>query len=306
MILVFRLYRLLMYPGDIMDQNISYLNSEEAARILGVNVSSIKRWTDRGQLECIQTNGGHRKFQLSHLSKFIENHKKQNTKAHVFPIESDSDLQISHYILKGDFDFLSDHVYINALGGNRHEVQKVLNGLYLSQYPLYHIYDHLITPVLHRVGEMWENGTISIIEEHIAAQGIRDCINRLQGIIHLAKTGNQVALCINLSHELHDIALKMVENILELKCIRTYFSGQITPALRLDELLDRIKPQRLYIASTVISDQAGEQQEINRIFDLCRSRNINIYLGGRGWDILNYDHPAVNGRLNTFEEVYKI
>ncbi len=64
-----------------MDQNISYLNSEEAARILGVNVSSIKRWTDNGKLECIQTDGGHRKFQLSHLSKFLEKHKKQNSQS---------------------------------------------------------------------------------------------------------------------------------------------------------------------------------------------------------------------------------
>jgi excisionase family DNA binding protein len=289
-----------------MDQNISYLNSEDAARILGVNVSSIKRWTDSGKLECIQTDGGHRKFQLSHLSKFLENHKKQSSKAHVFPIENDADLQISHHILKGNFNFLIDHVYLHALNGNRQDIQKVLNGLYLSQYPLHQIYDRLITPVLHHLGEMWENGTILVNEEHIASQCLRDCIIRLQGIIHLPKTGDQVAICINPYNELHDIALKMVENILESRGFRTYFSGQLTPVLKLDELSDRIKPQRLYLGSTVISDPDREQQEVDQIFDLCKSRNIDVYLGGQGWDNLKYDPAAVKGRLNTFEEVFKV
>jgi excisionase family DNA binding protein len=289
-----------------MDQSLNYLNSEEAARILGVNVSSIKRWTDSGILECIQTKGGHRKFQLSHLSRYIEENKRQTSKAHVFPIESESDLPISYHILKGDFTFLIDHVYASILNGDRAKVQKVLNGLYLSQCPLYHIYDVLLTPVLHRLGEMWAAGTISVIEEHIAAQGIRDCINRLQGLIHLSPPGEQRAFCLNLSGELHDIALKMAENILEWRGFRTYFSGQLTPAFKIDEFLDRIKVQRLYIGSTVISDPVGGQQEAEQIFDIGQARNIEIYLGGRGWDILKFDHPAVKARLHTFEEVYKL
>ena len=52
------------------------LNSEEAARLLGVNVSSIKRWTDEGKLSCIRTAGGHRKFQMSHLADFLKKFNK--------------------------------------------------------------------------------------------------------------------------------------------------------------------------------------------------------------------------------------
>ena len=54
-----------------MEQTINYFNSVEAARILGVNVSSIKRWTDEGTLECVKTGGGHRKFTLQHLANYL-------------------------------------------------------------------------------------------------------------------------------------------------------------------------------------------------------------------------------------------
>ena len=63
-----------------MESNVNYLNSEEAAKVLGVNVSSIKRWTDEGKLECIRTVGGHRKFLMNHLANFAEKNKKKSSK----------------------------------------------------------------------------------------------------------------------------------------------------------------------------------------------------------------------------------
>ena len=48
-------------------------NSYQTAEIIGVNVSTIKRWTDLGKLECNTKAGGHRKFNLKHISEFIKN-----------------------------------------------------------------------------------------------------------------------------------------------------------------------------------------------------------------------------------------
>ena len=41
-----------------MSTEVQFFNSLEAAKILGVNVSSIKRWTEEGKLECVKTAGG--------------------------------------------------------------------------------------------------------------------------------------------------------------------------------------------------------------------------------------------------------
>ena len=303
---LFLIYIMRVTKEIIMEQNIEYLNSEEAARILGVNVSSIKRWTDSGKLSCIQTKGGHRKFLMSHLAKFLEDNLKISSRANIFAIENDYDLEISYHVMKGNFIILTDAIYNNAINGNRHEVQKILTGLYLGQYPLYEIYDHLLTPVLHRLGENWAEGKLSIIEEHIGSQSIRDCINRLQGIITLPKATGQIALCINTYEDLHDIALKMVQNVLEFRGFLTFFSGELTPVVDLDIILDKLKPLRLYVSSTYVADPGKTQPEVNQIFNLCAARNIDGYVGGSGWDSLDYDHPAVKARLKTFEQVYNV
>jgi len=106
-----------------MKSNIQYFNSEEAANILNVNVSTIKRWTQEGKLECEKTIGGHRKFTMQHLANFLRAHKTQISRANLFPIESDTDLEISSRILRGDFDFLIDYVSEQALLCNRDRVQ---------------------------------------------------------------------------------------------------------------------------------------------------------------------------------------
>jgi MerR family transcriptional regulator, light-induced transcriptional regulator len=287
-----------------MKEEIQYFNSHDAAKILGVNVSTIKRWTDEGKLECIKSIGGHRKFMMDHFTEFLGKNNKKVSKINVFPIEADSDLEISHHILKGNFEFLIDYVLEQAFLSNRNRVQYVMNGLYLSQYPLHEIFDNLITHVLYKIGDLWEQDDKTITEEHIATQTIRDSIVRLQGIIRIPQEKIGQALCLNLSNEMHDIALKMVDHILEIKGYQVLFSGQITPILKMDHVLQTFKPERIYISSTIIDNVDNSQTEFDEICQMSESHNASVIVGGQGFDLINHDQPAVKSRLISFEELY--
>ena len=37
---------------------MKYLSSKDVANILGINISTLKRWTDSGKLTCEKTGGG--------------------------------------------------------------------------------------------------------------------------------------------------------------------------------------------------------------------------------------------------------
>ena len=65
-----------------------YISSEEASSIIGVNVSTIKRWADRGKLDCVITAGGHRKFLMRHLASFLKENSKYRSRLNVLPYES--------------------------------------------------------------------------------------------------------------------------------------------------------------------------------------------------------------------------
>jgi excisionase family DNA binding protein len=287
-----------------MEASLQYFNSEEAAKILGVNVSTIKRWTDEEKLECIKTAGGHRKFLMEHMAAFLDRNKKKTEKVNLFPIESETDLRISHHIIKGDFNYLIDLVLKKALSSNVDRIQQVLNGLYLGQYPLHQIYDHLVTPVLHHVGQMWIDNKLSIAEEHIASQAIRDSVIRLQGIIRLPRKKIGKALCLNFSNEFHSMALKMVSHILEIKGYKIFYTGQNTPMERIDQFFQNYRPDRVYISGTMVEDKQLLIREFKIICDLSLNHGSKLFIGGQAFDVLSIDHPVVVRRLMNFEDVY--
>jgi len=47
-----------------------YLSTSEAAELLGVGTTSIKRWSEEGVLRCMKTSGGHRRFLRADLLAF--------------------------------------------------------------------------------------------------------------------------------------------------------------------------------------------------------------------------------------------
>ncbi|HQV30285.1 MAG TPA: excisionase family DNA-binding protein [Calditrichia bacterium] len=286
-----------------MATDIQTFNSQEAAKILGVNVSTIKRWTEEGKLECVKTAGGHRKFMMQHLSGFLKQNKKKNSRVNLFPLENETDLKISHYILRGDFEYLTDFVEDQAFACNRDQIQQVLNGLYLGQYPLHEIFDRLITPIMYRIGERWQQNEIAISEEHLASQTIRDSMIRLQGIIRVPRRKTGTALCLSFSTELHDMALKMIDHILESRGFKVLFSGQITPILKIENVFDKLRPDRVYISSTYIGDVETTQKEFDELCRISDAYGADVFIGGGGFDSLITDRPGVVKRLHSFRDV---
>ncbi len=241
--------------------NLVHFNTDEAAKILGVNVSTIKRWTDSGKLACIRTLGGHRKFTMEQISNFIEKNNERNNKVNAFPLEKSDDLQLSHWVLKKDFPKLIEYTKNQALLCNRKSVSDVLQSLYLAQYPLYSIYDDLISPVLNQIGALWTKGIISIVEEHFVSQTMKDCIIRLQSMISLPARKKGVVMCMSMFDDMHDLGLKMVDHILEYRGFKVLYSGQMTPQIKLNKIFENYSPQRLYISSNYVNNPDNSQTE---------------------------------------------
>jgi excisionase family DNA binding protein len=47
------------------------LTASQAARALGVSVSTVRRWSDSGALRGYRTPGGQRRFSREHIDEFV-------------------------------------------------------------------------------------------------------------------------------------------------------------------------------------------------------------------------------------------
>jgi excisionase family DNA binding protein len=48
------------------------LTASEAARHLGVSISTVRRWSDAGHLKGYRTPGGQRRFSVEQLDEFLD------------------------------------------------------------------------------------------------------------------------------------------------------------------------------------------------------------------------------------------
>jgi excisionase family DNA binding protein len=285
---------------------LQILNSVEAAQILGVNVSSIKRWTDSGDLACRRTKGGHRRFSLDDLIQFSQKQKLLNSKSTLFNLDKNINPELIMAVFKKEFDYIIDYLFREAISGSQQNIQQILIQLYTIKTPLWQIYEDVLVPVLHLIGDKWKEDELGLIGEHLASQKIRDSIIRLQGLVKVLKRKRQSILFLNPADELHDIGLKMGEHIMEERGFQTYYSGQITPADNLKDALKYFGPDIIVVASTFVEHPEKLQQETDAILEAIKNRDIQLYVAGNGFDEIILPESSSLIRLHSLKELAKI
>ncbi len=56
------------------------LSTSEAARHLGVSLSTVRRWSDAGHLRGYRTPGGQRRFTVEQLDEFLSSLEQQSSR----------------------------------------------------------------------------------------------------------------------------------------------------------------------------------------------------------------------------------
>src|SRR6187549_3486938 len=72
-----------------MSKEITLLTSSQAAGLLEVHESSVKRWTNEGALRPIKTKGGHRRISLPGLIEFARAERADASLLGLAPFEVD-------------------------------------------------------------------------------------------------------------------------------------------------------------------------------------------------------------------------
>jgi excisionase family DNA binding protein len=54
-----------------MSRRKQFLSTADIARLMSIDVSTVKRWADSGKLQCYKTVGGHRRFRSDQVQALI-------------------------------------------------------------------------------------------------------------------------------------------------------------------------------------------------------------------------------------------
>ena len=284
---------------------MKYLNSKEVASVMGVNVSTIKRWTDSGKLDCYQTIGGHRKFLLSHLKNFLKEKINQKLKVNIIQYLNKGDKELVQRIDRIDYKYLRDYLFQLGLQQGVDSIHDVINSLLIKGEPQYRIYDELILNVLNRIGDLWSNNKLSIADEHTMTETIRNVMYRIHS--EISKNNVKIpkkVICMTLTNDEHEIPLVMIQSILDEINIPSTNLGPNIPVPEIESKIQVVNPTHLIISSNYVLDTDIFNSEISRLIQFCHKKDIEILIGGSGNHLLIEENRSTTIELKNMADLF--
>ncbi len=224
-------------------------STRELADLLSVNESTVKRWADSRFIECVKTKGGHRKFSIKSILRFI--HENQMNVPSLSLAEFDRK-DVQAHLSAGFVDVLVPTLKEAALQGDSNEVQRLLRTGLISQPDIILLYTQLLFPALVDIGRDWEKGTVRVDAEHLATQAIKSALLRFQSDIHLKETNGLSAVVSCFEGETHDIAITCIAGYLTSQGWRVYHLGQDIPTDDLSFFIRSKKPNLVAISADIV------------------------------------------------------
>ena len=268
-------------------------NSYQIAEIIGVNVSTIKRWTDSGKLQCHQSAGGHRKFHLYHLTEFLKQHKKTSTNINVNNLIGKND-NLTKAIDQEKYKYLVQYSYEKLISGDSEKIISLNNSLILKKYKLYDIFDKILNPTLIKIGEQWSKGNLTITEEHLASEIIKKFLTNIN-FQYMSINSKYNAFMFTLNNDKHDIPLHMSESIFnQHKGINTFNLGPDLPVEDFLKLAQKAIPHFIFISIIYIQDLDNINKQLNLLCEAFNNTETAIFIKGRVNELsLNYPFISI-------------
>ncbi len=141
-------------------------------------------------------------------------------------------------------------------------------------------YVEVLTPAMHRIGDLWKSGDLTVSMEHLASNILRDLLDSLNARIRVSRKPAGTAVLCTPQGEMHSLAAKVLEGLL---LQRGYRSWNIAASAPTESIVDFIASKRpdLVLVSLTIPQYVPS---LRRLLDTMGARRIRarVLVGGQG------------------------
>jgi excisionase family DNA binding protein len=257
------------------------LTTKQVARLCRVSDATVKRWEEAGLLKSERTSGGHRRFRAEEVARFQRAQGIGLKRSH--GDESTRAALRRRRIIKSHSAADESSLFDALLAGSETEAGNILINANLQGAPLAEIFDNLVCPALHEVGELWFDGEINIAQEHLATRAAYNAIYKLRETVPVSETSDELAFCCAIEGDFHELPTHFAQISLENEGWDVMNFGANTPLYSLtDEILYHL-PEVTCISAAIISDYDRLARDYKEFRARIGKSKIPVVLGGRAF-----------------------
>lgn len=213
-----------------METEALLLTTSQAAGLLGVHESSMKRWANEGKLRLGKTDGGHRRILLEDLLAFARLERSDSPLLLLAPHEHELAAAALACQEREHFQPLAELIIRICDTRSPGYLMAVMKYLQVNcGIPLARTFDLGLSEAMRRIGDEWASGSRTIAHEHRFTQKVLDAIQGLRGVEPIPVRRIPLALvgCAESCH--HEVGAMFVRYLLEEAGWQTCYLGANVP-----------------------------------------------------------------------------
>lgn len=266
-----------------------YLTTRQAAEVLEVHESTIKRWCTEDNLVCEVTSGGHRRLTLKSLLAFSDE-KSLNIFFNRFrPNQVEVYEALQPMIQHGNFDHLITYSIKEIFNRDSMRLHNLFYYLIdRSPYSIAQLFDNFFSPLMSRVGTYWEEGLIDVAVEHFTSEIVSDAINYFCATHILTKkslltTPQNLVLVACAEGNMHYFGAKCTQIILQDKNIPVYYLGSSLPYRDLAHFQTHTQASDIILSFSSLQSITDVKRAIETLSVFYDKKNpFTLHCGGQG------------------------
>jgi excisionase family DNA binding protein len=245
-----------------------YLSTVEAAAVLAVSVSTVKRWVDEGLLPAHRTAGGHRKL----------------LRAEVLAMARQGDLP------RGDLTVLTtsatDKMAVDfwktLSDGQGDQARAIIRSAYGSGVAMETLADEIVAPAMKKLGYDWEASRIDVWQEHRGTQLCAAALFDLKEDLEArAEKNRPVAVGGAPEGDPYLLATLLVQYVLLDAGWEAVNLGPNTPLESLAKAVKELRPRLLWLSVSYLENREAFIEGYMDLYRVAEQREVAVAAGGQ-------------------------
>jgi MerR family transcriptional regulator, light-induced transcriptional regulator len=249
-------------------QNVHF-TPPQIARMIGVNVSTVKRWVDKGILPAHKSPGGHRRIREDDIMRFIKEIQPQSSSYILSGWKKDEAIESWKPYYDLHFDYQAQ------------KAQQFIVAKYMAKGNMQQVIEKIVVPTLFEIGERWVAGKIDVTDEHRMSFMIRKDLFVLESLIPATSSKDPHIVLACAPKENHELPLIFLSLIAKDHGWNSTVLGINVPEKGVIKTAKQRGASLIGIAKQYRNNKSGQTYIKNIIKSI--PKTCSVLLGGAGW-----------------------